>query len=104
VCEESAQDALARLEADEPFDLVICDLMMPDMTGMDLYERLETVRPQVAERFVFMTGGACTDRARAFLDRIRNPVLDKPASSAALLHLLESCPATALPQPASAQA
>jgi len=72
-----AQAALARLREDE-FDLVFCDLAMPDMTGMDLYEALQRERPAVCERMVFMTGGAFTSRAREFLERIDNRMIEKP--------------------------
>jgi len=78
VVEAHGSSAAARLEAGEAFDLVICDLMMPDVTGMELHERLLARRPAVAARMVFMTGGAFTDRAREFLDRVRAPCVEKP--------------------------
>ena len=52
--------------------------MMPELSGMDVYEAMEEERPELTERFIFMTGGAFTDRARAFLERVPNPRLDKP--------------------------
>ncbi len=75
--ESSGRAALARLEAGERFDLVICDLMMPDMTGMDLYAAVRHL-PGAAERFVFLTGGAFTDAAREFLAGTDRPRIDKP--------------------------
>jgi CheY-like chemotaxis protein len=60
------------------FDVVLCDLMMPELTGMDVFERVVVERPELAARFVFMTGGAFTGRARDFLDRVDNERLDKP--------------------------
>lgn len=76
-----AQEALERLVAGERFDVVFCDLMMPEMTGMALYARIEELAPDQAERFVFLTGGAFTPEARAFLDRVANRTLDKPFDS-----------------------
>jgi hypothetical protein len=45
---------------------------------MDLYERLAELRPTVADRIIFMTGGAFTERSRAFVSRVKNPCIDKP--------------------------
>jgi CheY-like chemotaxis protein len=73
-----ARDALERITAGEAFDVVVCDLMMPEMTGMDLYAEVEKLAPARAATFVFLTGGAFTDRARDFLARVPNPRLDKP--------------------------
>lgn len=61
------------------FDLVLCDVMMPGMGGMDVYDALAN-EPAQLSRIVFMTGGAFGDRARAFLDSIPNARLDKPIS------------------------
>ena len=52
--------------------------MMPEMTGMDLYGELPKLAPEQARRVVFMTGGAFTPRARAFLDQAPNLRLEKP--------------------------
>jgi PAS domain S-box-containing protein len=70
--------ALARLAEGERFDLVLCDLMMPQLSGMDLHAALEQRRPEATRRMVFMTGGAFTDRAREFLGRTAAPQLQKP--------------------------
>ena len=59
-------------------DLILCDLMMPEMNGMDLHHEVSRVDPDVARRFVFLTGGAYTDSARVFLAQVNNPKLDKP--------------------------
>jgi CheY-like chemotaxis protein len=73
----SATEAMERL-GHERFDIVFCDLMMPTMTGMDLYESLSARKDTITERFVFMTGGAFTPRAREFLERVPNPRVEKP--------------------------
>ena len=61
--------------------MVVCDLMMPVMTGMELHAVLARERPDLAARMVFITGGAFTPAARAFLNQVPNPRLDKPFSS-----------------------
>jgi PAS domain S-box-containing protein len=74
----SGQQALKLLDEGQQFDLVCCDLMMPEMTGMDLYDELEKKRPEVTQRMIFMTGGAFTHRAQTFLERVQNPRVEKP--------------------------
>jgi PAS domain S-box-containing protein len=73
----SGREALSRLASDT-FDIVLCDLMMPEMTGMDLHEQLSAGFPDHAVKMVFLTGGAFTPRAREFLDRVPNQRLEKP--------------------------
>jgi PAS domain S-box-containing protein len=77
----SADEALARIKAGERFDVILCDLMMPQTTGMDLFEDLARLAADQAGRMVFLTGGAFTQRARTFLDQVRNPRLEKPFDS-----------------------
>jgi CheY-like chemotaxis protein len=62
----------------EEFDVILCDLMMPDLTGMDIYERILQIRPEIARQLVFMTGGAIGLRSEAFLDAVPNRRLHKP--------------------------
>jgi len=71
---EAALEALDR----HRFTVVVCDLMMPVKTGMDLFVEATTRVPELDGHFVFVTGGAYTQEARSFLDRTRAPVLQKP--------------------------
>lgn len=75
---QQAQEALEWLQGGQVFDVILCDLMMPQMTGMDFYEELQRVSPEHASRVIFLTGGAFTVRAREFLDKVPNLRLDKP--------------------------
>lgn len=59
-------------------DVVLCDLMMPDLTGMELHADLVVSAPAVARRMVFVTGGAFTPAARTFMDTVQNARVDKP--------------------------
>jgi PAS domain S-box-containing protein len=74
----SATEALQLLSNGSLFDVVFCDLMMAGMTGMELYEQLTRMCPEMAARVVFMTGGAFTSEAREFLSRVPNRHLEKP--------------------------
>jgi len=65
----------------EDFDLVFCDLMMPDVTGMEFYKMLSESRPELVDKIVFITGGALLDDVRRFLSTVPNTCLDKPVSN-----------------------
>jgi PAS domain S-box-containing protein len=84
----SAKEALARLASGERFDVILCDLMMPVMTGVHFYEELLTQSPAHAERIVFLTGGVFTTHTREFLDRVPNARLEKPFESQTLKALV----------------
>lgn len=73
------RDAIRMCEADD-FDLILCDVMMPDISGMDVYGRIRSARPALEGRFVFMTGGAFTPKAREFLESVANEQITKPFS------------------------
>lgn len=75
---DSGRRGIEMLRENDKFEVVLCDLMMPEVSGMDVYETIFEERPDLAERFIFMTGGAFTERARAFLERVPNPKLEKP--------------------------
>jgi CheY-like chemotaxis protein len=85
----SAKAALAKIESGENFDLIVCDLMMPEMSGMDFYERLSESHPDKAKQIVFLSGGAFTQSARAFLERVPNARLEKPFEARTLLAIIE---------------
>jgi len=73
-------EALALLAADPEFDSIVCDLMMPRVDGKSFYDAIVAENPNLAERIVFMSGGAFTPRLRKFAASVRNPVLQKPVS------------------------
>ncbi len=80
----SPADALKRIGDGEQFDVILCDLMMPQMTGMELHDHLSRVAGEQANRMIFLTGGAFTIRARTFLDKVPNQRIEKPFDA---LHL-----------------
>jgi signal transduction histidine kinase len=75
-----ASEAFIRLASNETFDIILCDLMMPQLGGRDVLERLESDWPHLAPALIFMTGGAFTAEAREFLERAKQKVLMKPFS------------------------
>jgi CheY-like chemotaxis protein len=93
----SGREALAALTRDPRFDVILCDLMMPEMTGVELYEEIQRVAPQLAARVVFMTGGVFSADVEAFLERVAPKVLDKPIELSTLRSLMSGDAADAKP-------
>jgi len=87
---ETGRAALDVLRRDASFDVVLCDVMMPEMTGVDLYRELASSAPQLLERIVFITGGAFTSAARQFLDEVPNHRLEKPVDAQNLRATVEA--------------
>jgi PAS domain S-box-containing protein len=83
-----ARRALDRLAAGERFDVILCDMMMPQMTGMDFHARLAVTAPEQAAGIIFMSGGVFTPRARDFLAAVPNARIEKPFDTQALLELV----------------
>ncbi|HKQ68201.1 MAG TPA: response regulator [Polyangiaceae bacterium] len=75
---------------DARFDLILCDLHMPDVSGMDLHQQLAATRPVMADRMVFMTGGAFSERSREFVRSVKNTCIDKPIDIKQLRSLVAS--------------
>ena len=73
-----ARQALSRIATGESFDIIFCDLMMPEMTGMEFFEALREGNGELARRVVFVTGGAFTMRTQEFLDTVGNASMTKP--------------------------
>ena len=73
-----AKEALDRVLAGEHFDVILCDLMMPELSGMDFYQQIREKKPDQLADLVFITGGAFSPSARRFLDDVSNARLEKP--------------------------
>lgn len=76
--------AVASVRAGARFDAIVCDMMMPMMSGVDVYDTIRALDPDQARRIVFMTGGAFSKLAVAFLESVDNPRVDKPVDRASL--------------------
>ncbi|MDP2272735.1 MAG: ATP-binding protein [Archangium sp.] len=86
--ETSGRSALQRLSADRDFDVIFCDLMMPDLAGPAVFELIAGQHPELADRVVFLTGGAFSDAAQAFLARTPNLKIDKPFTRDQILEVV----------------
>ena len=81
----SAREAVSLLDAGARFDLVLCDLVMPEQSGMELLAQLQRSHPDQARQMVFMTAGAFTPGAQGFVERHRqHRFLAKPIDLAEL--------------------
>jgi two-component system cell cycle sensor histidine kinase/response regulator CckA len=85
----SGRQALNLLR-DTNYDVVFCDVMMPEMTGMELHAAVSKQHPQMSDRFVFITGGPFTPEARELFDEVTNPCIQKPFTPADLASVMES--------------
>ncbi len=94
-----ARDALSLVDGGERFDVILTDVMMPEVTGMEMYERLRQMAPDQAERVVFLTGGAFTPAAREFLDTVPNPIVEKPFEPKSLRALIAQFTRSGTPLP-----
>jgi CheY-like chemotaxis protein len=70
------------------FDIVFCDLMMPENNGLDFYARLNALGPTHAERLVLMTGGVFADRLGCSLSEVPTPCILKPFKHGELERLI----------------
>ena len=96
----SVPEARARITESGDWQLILCDLMMPEVTGMDLYDWVEQEHRALASRMVFMTGGAFTERARELLDRLPDRWIEKPFDFEQLMALLDRlCEAQGVARP-----
>jgi CheY-like chemotaxis protein/two-component sensor histidine kinase len=84
----SARHALELVAGGSRYDLVLCDLMMPQITGMEVHETVAKIDKAQADRIVFMTGGAFTERARAFFETTNNQRIEKPFDLKTLRHFV----------------
>lgn len=80
-----ASDGLIALEHidRDAYDLILSDLRMPGLDGLGLYRQLEQHRPELARRFVFITGDTANEEAWAFLEGAQVPVIEKPFQAGA---------------------
>jgi CheY-like chemotaxis protein len=84
----SGAQAMELFEAGSEFDVILCDMSMPEMTGIEVHERVVARRPELADRMVFMTGGSFNARTREFFETSAPARLDKPFDLEALRSLV----------------
>jgi signal transduction histidine kinase len=77
---DRAQEAFARLAVDDRFDVILCDVQMPELGARGVHDRLAAEWPQLCARLIYMTGGAFTPESREFLEQTPQTILTKPFS------------------------
>lgn len=82
-----SREALTKLQADPSYDMILCDMMMPTVTGAQLFKTVDATMPGMSDRFVFMTGGMANSDVQRFMASISNERIEKPFSSPGLLSL-----------------
>jgi two-component system NtrC family sensor kinase len=73
----NGREALLKLTG-QPYDLIFCDMKMPDLSGRDIYDEAKRFDPALADRFVFVTGDVISPDTRAFFERTGSVVIEKP--------------------------
>jgi len=84
----SPLDALASVTSGARYDVIVSDVMMPKMTGVELHDRIQAVDAGLSARMVFMTGGVPDERLADRLAALPNTVLAKPLDVGGLRELL----------------
>jgi CheY-like chemotaxis protein len=84
VIANSGAEALEILAKKQNFDVILCDLMMPVMTGAEFYDSLKRRHPNQIHKIIFLTGGVFTAQMREFLDRMPNQRFEKPCDAKTL--------------------
>ncbi len=84
-----ARDAERALLSGESYDVILCDLMMPELSGVELHARIARARPDQAARMVFMTGGTFTESAQRFVESLPDSHLGKPFRPDEVIALIE---------------
>jgi len=88
VLASSGPEAISKLTDNRRFDVIFCDVMMPEMSGIEVYQRIAEHYPGQEQKLVFMTGGAFAEPAAHFVESVENPKLKKPFTGSSLRALV----------------
>lgn len=81
----NASEALAEIKASKSrFDCIVCDLMMPVMSGIQFYNELKNVQPSLLSQIIFLTGGSYTHETDVFLSQHEVFHCEKPVQIKAI--------------------
>ena len=84
----NGQLALTKLHT-HAYDLILCDLRMPELDGPGLYQALQQQHPHLLRRVIFLTGDTLSEEARTFLEQTKVPRLSKPCRAAEVRQLVQ---------------
>ena len=84
----SGVKAMQILEQDRDYDLILCDVMMSQVSGVDIHQWLAANDPTLAERVVFISGGGFTPRIIEYLKKVGNIWLEKPFDMKKLIRII----------------
>lgn len=87
---QSAAGALGRICAGANFAVIICDVRMPGMDGVQFLEEVTKINPPLARRIVFVSGASCEPKFETFLKRTGCRFLEKPVIGAELKMIVET--------------
>jgi two-component system, cell cycle sensor histidine kinase and response regulator CckA len=96
---ESGERALSILAEDQAFDVILCDLMMPNVSGVDVHAWLVREHPGLASRLIFMTGGAFAPATREYLTTVENAVIEKPFNGKDIEAMVDALVASSRSEP-----
>ena len=85
----SGEDGKQILQQDDDFDVILCDLVMPNCSGFDLLNWLKVEKPSMCKRVVFMSGGIFTPKEKKQVDELEHPLLAKPMSKKELNQVID---------------
>jgi CheY-like chemotaxis protein len=88
--ETSAKDALGHLLEGERYDVILCDVTMPGVSGVDFHDEVARTIPEQASRIVFVTGGVTNDLLIDRIETSQRTVLDKPVDVDRLRAVVEA--------------
>jgi len=86
---ETGEEALETIKRQRDFDLVVCDLVLPGIDGIEVFKQTRANHPELAARFVFATGSDSREQFQETLETIDVPILEKPFGMGMLRDLLE---------------
>ncbi len=88
----------------DSFDVVVTDLMMPGVSGMDVFAKLEQTHPVLAKHMLFTTGGAFTPESRELTERLADRVVPKPITTDLLLERIQNASQSGREKPSARDA